>query len=124
MDTQKSEDIPVRQVMELYEYKLASMSHSERIALTSIEASSERCVQLQHRLAQMTTELNKMRQNIYLTENRLEKTNKANEEIRKLYLDVQKQGDVEIGRYYLSLQYIHRVFQKTCCLELFMSCSV
>lgn len=83
--------------MDLYEYKIASLAHSERSALNSIEAASERCVHLQHRLSQMTSEHNKLRQMIYRSENRLEKTTKEVEEMRKLYLQAKQETDCEMG---------------------------
>lgn len=98
LDLQKGSDIPIRQVMELYEYKLASLAHSERSALSSIEAASERCVHLQHRLAQLTTEHNKLRQTTYQTERRLEKINDTLEDMKKKYLEVKQHGDSEIGK--------------------------
>lgn len=85
--------------MELYEYKLASLAHSERSALSSIEAASERCVHLQHRLAQLTTEHNKLRQMTYQTETRVEKTNDTIEEMKKLYLEMKQENALEIGKF-------------------------
>lgn len=83
--------------MELYEYKLASLAHSERSALSSIETASDRCVHLQHRLALLTTEHNKLRQWTYQAESRLERTNKAVEEVKRMYLEVKQDRDSEIG---------------------------
>lgn len=51
--------------MELYEYKITAMAHDERYALTSAKAAAERCTHLEHRLAQLTFEVNKMRQLLY-----------------------------------------------------------
>lgn len=98
VETQEPSEIPIRQVMELYEYKLATLAHSERSALSSIEAASERCVHLQHRLVQLTTEHNKLRQVTYQTESRLEKTNETLDETKRLYLEVKHQHDCEIGK--------------------------
>ncbi|KRT84391.1 hypothetical protein AMK59_1149 [Oryctes borbonicus] len=52
-------------VMELYEYKLASMGHAERAAVASVEAASQRCTHLQHRIAQLTAELSRTHQLLF-----------------------------------------------------------
>ncbi|GJQ81759.1 hypothetical protein Trydic_g306 [Trypoxylus dichotomus] len=52
-------------VMELYEYKLASMGHAERAAMASVEAASQRCTHLQHRIAQLTAELSRTHQLLF-----------------------------------------------------------
>lgn len=51
--------------MELYEYKLASMGHAERAAMASVEAASQRCTHLQHRIAQLTAELSRTHQLLF-----------------------------------------------------------
>lgn len=51
--------------MELYEYKLASMGHAERAAMASVEAASQRCTHLQHRIAQLSAELSRTHQLLF-----------------------------------------------------------
>lgn len=61
-------NIATSDVMELYEYKLASMGHAERAATASMEAASQRCTHLQHRTAQLTAELSRLHQLLFHTQ--------------------------------------------------------
>lgn len=63
--------------MELYEYKLAAMKHSECAATVSVEAASQRCTHLLHQAAQLTTELSRLHQLLLYAEQRREDTVKA-----------------------------------------------
>lgn len=55
-------NIPISDVVELFEYKIASLSHAELIAMNSAEAASRRCTHLQHRMAQFIAELTRLNQ--------------------------------------------------------------
>ncbi|XP_023024493.2 protein CIP2A [Leptinotarsa decemlineata] len=98
MTEQNFSNASISQVMELYEYKVASLAHSELSASKSLEAASERCIHLQHRLAQLTAEHNKLGQLIHHYENRLERTNKTMEDMGKVYLEGRKQADEELAK--------------------------
>ncbi|CAH1155770.1 unnamed protein product [Phaedon cochleariae] len=91
-------NVSTSQVMELYQYKIASLSHSELSATKSLEAASERCVHLQHRLAQLTAEHNKLSQLIHQYENRIEKSNQTIEEMGKIYLSEKQQAKSDVGK--------------------------
>lgn len=51
--------------MELYEYKLAAMSHAERSAQNSLESASQQITSLNHRLALMSKELERLHGMLY-----------------------------------------------------------
>lgn len=76
-------DISTSDVMELYEYKLASMGHAERAATASVEAASERCSHLQHRMAQLTAEMNSLHQLLFHTQQRREELIKAKKQLEE-----------------------------------------
>ncbi|XP_063240436.1 uncharacterized protein LOC134541152 [Bacillus rossius redtenbacheri] len=59
------QDIMTSSVMELYEYKLAAMEHSERVLLSSLEAANEHATQMQHRVAQLAAEISRHHQLLY-----------------------------------------------------------
>ncbi|XP_025991978.2 uncharacterized protein LOC105203182 [Solenopsis invicta] len=67
-------DIPTSAVMELYEYKLATMRHSERAMQSSIEAANNHATSLQHRLAQVVAESSRLHQLLFDTQQCLEGT--------------------------------------------------
>nr|CAH7751383.1 unnamed protein product [Callosobruchus chinensis] len=48
--------VPTRQLMDLYEYKAASLAQAERAALSAAEAAHERAAHMQHRLAQLASQ--------------------------------------------------------------------
>lgn len=62
--------------MELYEYKMTSMVHAERAAQASLEAANQLVTHLQHRLAQMSTEVSRLHQLLFHTQ-------QCNEEAQK-----------------------------------------
>ncbi|KAB0793288.1 hypothetical protein PPYR_12908 [Photinus pyralis] len=70
-------NISISDVMELYEYKLATLSHAERAAIASVEAASFRCTHLQHKSAQLTTELSKVHQLLLRAQQRHEESSKT-----------------------------------------------
>ncbi|KAJ8965606.1 hypothetical protein NQ317_004365 [Molorchus minor] len=84
-------NIATHQVMELYEYKLSTLAYAEKSALYSIEAATERCTQLQHRLAQVMAEYNKLHQLLFHTEKCLDQTRKSKEEVQAMYTQEQNQ---------------------------------
>ncbi|XP_068083238.1 protein CIP2A isoform X2 [Anabrus simplex] len=65
-------DVPMSAVMELYEYKLAALGHSERALHASLEAANNHSTHLQHRLAQMSAEASRLHQLLYHTQQCLE----------------------------------------------------
>ncbi|KAL6439326.1 hypothetical protein ACFW04_003886 [Cataglyphis niger] len=65
-------DIPTSAVMELYEYKLATMRHSERAMQSSLEAANNHGTSLQHRLAQVIAESSRLHQLLFDTQQCLE----------------------------------------------------
>nr|CAD7201792.1 unnamed protein product [Timema douglasi] len=71
-ENNKISDISTSAVMELYEYKLASMSHSERALQSSLEAANTHSTHLQHRLAQLTAEISRRQQLLFHTQQCLE----------------------------------------------------
>ncbi|XP_017785577.1 PREDICTED: uncharacterized protein LOC108568798 [Nicrophorus vespilloides] len=81
-------NISTSQVMELYEYKLASMQHAERASMASVEAASKQCIHLQQRTAQLSAELSRIRQLLLHTQQNSEdaarKNKKYDEHIREL----------------------------------------
>ncbi|EFN82611.1 uncharacterized protein LOC105185017 [Harpegnathos saltator] len=67
-------DIPTSAVMELYEYKLAAMRHSERAMQSSLEAANNHSTSLQHRVAQVVAESCRLHQLLFDTQQCLEGT--------------------------------------------------
>ncbi|XP_071564296.1 uncharacterized protein [Temnothorax nylanderi] len=65
-------DISTSAVMELYEYKLAAMRHSERAWQSSLEAANNHATSLQHRLAQVVAESSRLHQLLFDTQQCLE----------------------------------------------------
>ncbi|KDR18672.1 uncharacterized protein LOC110830635 [Zootermopsis nevadensis] len=65
-------DISTSAVMELYEYKLAAIGHSERALQASLEAANSHSTHLNHRLAQMSAEASRLRQLLYHNQQCLE----------------------------------------------------
>ncbi|EFN73679.1 Protein KIAA1524-like protein [Camponotus floridanus] len=65
-------DIATSAVMELYEYKLAAMRHSERAMQSSLEAANNHGTSLQHRLAQVVAESSRLHQLLFDTQQCLE----------------------------------------------------
>lgn len=65
-------NVATSEVMELYEYKLASLGHGERVAQASLEAAAQHAVHLQHRVAQCSAELNRLHQLLYHTQQQQE----------------------------------------------------
>ncbi|KAK4873864.1 hypothetical protein RN001_013224 [Aquatica leii] len=92
-------NISTSDVMELYEYKLATMSHAERAALASVEAASLRCTHLQHRTAQLTAELSRLHQLLLHTQQCHEETLKAKDEFVLKSNQLQEWLDLERNKY-------------------------
>lgn len=97
MDGGNIANIATSHVMELYEYKLATLGYAEKSALSSIEAATERCTQLQHRLAQITAEQNKLQQLLFHEQYCLEQTMKSNAEYKELYAQEQNRAQAALG---------------------------
>ncbi|RZC39779.1 CIP2A, partial [Asbolus verrucosus] len=85
-------------VIELYEYKLASMGNAERAAMASVEAASERCTHLQHRNAQLTSELNRSHQLLYHVQQCHEQVAKIKDNLTENVDALKKQVDVDKGK--------------------------
>lgn len=84
LQTSEVKDIPMSTVMELYEYKLAALGHSERALHASLEAVNNHATHLQHRLAQMNAEANRMHQLLYHSQQCLESLQKEKRDISKM----------------------------------------
>ncbi|KAK7861995.1 hypothetical protein R5R35_013537 [Gryllus longicercus] len=80
----EAKDIPMSSVMELYEYKLAAFGHSERALHASLEAVNNHATHLQHRLAQMNAEANRMHQLLYHSQQCVERLQRDKREISRL----------------------------------------
>ncbi|XP_001606107.2 uncharacterized protein LOC100122500 [Nasonia vitripennis] len=65
-------DMTTSAVMELYEYKVASMRHAERSMQASLEAASNHATSLQHRLAQLIAQSSQLHQVLFNTQQCLE----------------------------------------------------
>lgn len=91
-------DISTSDVMELYEYKLASMGHAERAAMASVEAASERCTHLQHRTAQLTAEMNRLHQLLFHTQQRHEEITKMKKQLEEVVQLRTNSFEAEKGR--------------------------
>ncbi|KAG5317679.1 CIP2A protein, partial [Pseudoatta argentina] len=74
LESNQINDIPTSAVMELYEYKLATMRHSEKAMWSSLEAASNHATSLQHRLAQVVAESSRLHQLLFDTQQSLEGT--------------------------------------------------
>ncbi|XP_063915878.1 uncharacterized protein LOC135131937 isoform X2 [Zophobas morio] len=85
-------------VIELYEYKLASMGNAERAAMASVEAASERCTHLQHRNAQLSAELNRSHQLLYHVQQCHEQVSKLKESLEEKVHTFKTQIDVDKGK--------------------------
>ncbi|KYN00114.1 PREDICTED: protein CIP2A homolog [Cyphomyrmex costatus] len=72
LESNQINDIPTSAVMELYEYKLATMRHSERAMQSSLEAANNHATSLQHRLAQIVVESSRLHQLLFDTQQSLE----------------------------------------------------
>ncbi|PSN46209.1 hypothetical protein C0J52_13148 [Blattella germanica] len=72
LQNNRIQDISTSAVMELYEYKLAALGHSERGLQASLEAANTHSTHLQHRLAQMSAEASKLHQLLYHNQQCLE----------------------------------------------------
>ncbi|XP_022915761.2 protein CIP2A homolog L [Onthophagus taurus] len=70
--------VATSEVMELYEYKLATMGHAERAALASMEAASQRCTHLEQRIAQLKAELSRTTQLLFHAQQGQEEATKEN----------------------------------------------
>lgn len=65
-------DITTSAVMELYEYKMATMRHTERAMQSSLEAATNHATSLQHRLAQLMAQSGHLHQVLFNTQQCLE----------------------------------------------------
>ncbi|KAJ8916376.1 hypothetical protein NQ315_005074 [Exocentrus adspersus] len=90
--------ISTSQVMELYEYKIGRLAYEEKSALNCLEAATEQCRQLQHRLALITAEQNKMQQLLFHQEHYLEQTTLLKDELRKLYQTEKTKAKAALGK--------------------------
>ncbi|KAF5306252.1 hypothetical protein FQA39_LY08950 [Lamprigera yunnana] len=111
-------NVSTSDVMELYEYKLATMSHAERAAIASVEAASLRCTHLQHRTAQLTAELSRLHQLLLHTQQCHEDALKTKESVLSKNKQLQEWLDTEKSRY--TSQLAHRektIHEKTQLLE-------
>ncbi|XP_018319002.1 uncharacterized protein LOC108732610 isoform X2 [Agrilus planipennis] len=91
-------NVSTSDVMELFEYKLASMRHVERASIVSMEAASQRSTHLQHRAAQLTAELNRLHQLLFHVQQCHEEVTKARDEIQKSNSDLSNRLEAEKGR--------------------------
>lgn len=91
-------NVSTSDVMELYEYKLASLGHAERAAMASAEAASQRSTHLQHRTAQLTAELSRAHQILFHTQQRHESVYKEKEEYIQKHKELCSKIDSEKGR--------------------------
>ncbi|XP_058800070.1 protein CIP2A homolog [Phymastichus coffea] len=71
-ETDKVSDITTSAVMELYEYKMATMRHAERAMQVSLEAATNHATSLQHRLAQLMAQSGQLHQVLFNTQQCLE----------------------------------------------------
>lgn len=92
-------NISTSDVMELYEYKLASLGHAERAAMASVEAASRRCTHLQHRTAQLTAELSRLHQLLFHTQQCQENVSKIKDELTENNRDLTNRLEAEKGRH-------------------------
>nr|CAD7572231.1 unnamed protein product [Timema californicum] len=92
-ENNKISDISTSAVMELYEYKLASMSHSERALQSSLEAANTHSTHLQHRLAQLTAEISRRQQLLFHTQQCLEGLREEKAKLLQRINDLQVAAD-------------------------------
>ncbi|XP_044272834.1 uncharacterized protein LOC123016480 [Tribolium madens] len=85
-------------VIELYEYKLASMGNAERAAMASVEAASERCTHLQHRNAQLSAELNRSHQLLYHVQQCHEQVSKLTGTLEEKVDTLKNQLEIDRGK--------------------------
>lgn len=85
-------------VMELYEYKLASMGHAERAAMVSLEAASQRCTHLSHRIAQLTAELSRTHQLLFHSQQCQGDLTKDRDSLLERTKELMNRLDAEKGR--------------------------
>ncbi|XP_046390886.1 uncharacterized protein LOC124159250 isoform X2 [Ischnura elegans] len=71
-DNNKIEDIAMSALIELYEYKLAGISHAERALQASLDSATTHSCMLQHKLAQSSVELSRLHQLMYYKQQCLE----------------------------------------------------
>lgn len=86
-------------LMELYEYKLATMGHAERAATANMEAASQMCTHLQHRTAQLTAELSRLHQLLFHTQQCHEDASKKRDILQINNKDMSNRLEAEKGRY-------------------------
>lgn len=96
---QNFSNISTSNVMELYEYKIAAMSHAETAAMASVEASSQRCVSLQHRTAQLTTELSRLHQLLFHTQQCHEQATKDRDILIENNKELENKLNIERGKF-------------------------
>lgn len=80
-------------VIEQYEHRLAAMAETERFAMTNIEATSQRCLHLQHQVTQLSAEHSRLHQLISTTQKscqqsigKIQDLTAYNEKMGKAYL--------------------------------------
>lgn len=103
-DSNKFEDITTSAIMELYEYKLAAMTHAEKENQVNLETADNHATGLQHRLSQIVAESSRLHQLLFSNQQSLEGL--KNEKIRL----TQKLQAVEIESkkiHYTQIQEIH-----------------
>lgn len=59
-------------MIELYQYKLSAMSHTEKALQTSLEAATSYSTHLTHRVAQISAELSRLHQLLYTNQQIIE----------------------------------------------------
>ncbi|KAK5641431.1 hypothetical protein RI129_009978 [Pyrocoelia pectoralis] len=104
--------ISTADVMELYEYKIASLNHAERAAAASVEAASMHCTHLQHRIAQLTAELSRLRQLWLHSQQCCEEIEKAKDAILTKNTQLREWSDAEKSRYNSQLSAKEKVLKE------------
>ncbi|KAB0793304.1 hypothetical protein PPYR_12924 [Photinus pyralis] len=105
--------ISMADIMELYEYKIASMNQAERAGTASIEAATMHCTHLQHRVAQLTAEVSKLRQLGLHSQQCNEEMAKTKEAVLAEKAKLQELLDAEKSRYASQLSAKEKVLKDT-----------
>ncbi|KAF5292723.1 hypothetical protein FQR65_LT11191 [Abscondita terminalis] len=111
-------DTSTADLLELYDYKLASLNHAERAAVASAEAASLRCTHLQHRTAQLTAEMSRLHQLLLHAQHSHESTLKTNEAVLLNNKQLQEWLDAEKSKYSTQISLKEKIIiEKTQLLE-------
>ncbi|CAG9766217.1 unnamed protein product [Ceutorhynchus assimilis] len=92
-------NIATSEVMELYTYKFSYLSQAERAALSSLEAATKHCTQLQHGNSQLTYEVRNLQQLEMYNTQKLEELSKKNDAVTTDLKQVQNKLGAEKGKY-------------------------